>query len=176
MNANRLPRSTPLRITDQYGSIDMVHAIELGYQVLPADAWLSRPVDVLIPAATEKQITGDNAPGVHRQVRLVVEGANGPTTPEADAILADRGIVVVPDVLANSGGVTASYFEQAESNTGQYWSREGRDLDTRRIDDESIPADRRDERTRTDITSRRGVHDRHWTRRGSEPAQGMGVT
>ena len=113
-----------LRISDKYGSIDMVHAIELGYQVLPADAWLTRAVDVLIPAATEKQITGDNAPGISRQVRLVVEGANGPTTPEADAILGDRAILVVPDVLANSGGVTASYFEQVQSNTGRYWSRE----------------------------------------------------
>ena len=113
-----------LRITDEYGSIDMIGAIERGYQVLPADAWLARPVDVLIPAATEKQIIGDNAGDIHRQVRLVVEGANGPTTPEADAILADRGILVVPDVLANAGGVTASYFEQVQSNTGQRWSRE----------------------------------------------------
>ena len=111
-----------LRITDRFGSIDMVRAIELGYQVLPADAWLTRPVDVLIPAATEKQITGDNAPGIHQQVRLVIEGANGPTTPEADAILGERGILVVPDVLANSGGVTASYFEQVQGNTGHYWS------------------------------------------------------
>jgi glutamate dehydrogenase len=113
-----------LRITDRHGSIDKVHAIELGYQVLSAGAWLTRPVDVLIPAATEKQITGDNARGIHRQVRLVVEGANGPTTPEADAVLADHGILVVPDVLANGGGVTASYFEQVQSNTGHYWSRE----------------------------------------------------
>ena len=113
-----------LRITDKFGSIDMVHPSELGYQVLPADAWLTRPVDVLIPAATERQITGDNAPGIHLQVRLVIEGANGPTTPEADAILENRGIFVVPDVLANSGGVTASYFEQVQSNTGHYWSHD----------------------------------------------------
>jgi glutamate dehydrogenase (NAD(P)+) len=92
--------------------------------VLPAEAWLDRPVDVLIPAATEKQITGDNARRIHRRVRVVVEGANGPTTPGADAILADRKVIVVPDVLANAGGVTASYFEQVQSNTGHYWSRE----------------------------------------------------
>jgi glutamate dehydrogenase len=113
-----------LRITDGFGSIDMIRAIELGYQVLPADAWLSRPVDVLIPAATENQITGRNAREIHRQVRLVVEGANGPTTPDADAVLAERRIFVVPDVLANAGGVTASYFEQVQSNTGHYWPRE----------------------------------------------------
>jgi glutamate dehydrogenase/leucine dehydrogenase len=55
---------------------------------------------------------------------MVVEGANGPTTPEADAMLTERGILVVPDVLANAGGVTASYFEQVQSNTGHHWSRE----------------------------------------------------
>ena len=113
-----------LRITDEYGSIDMVRAIELGYEVLPGDAWLTRPVDILIPAATEKQITGGNVRAIHRQVRLVVEGANGPTAPDADPMLTDRGIVVVPDVLANAGGVTASYFEQVQSNTGRYWSRD----------------------------------------------------
>jgi glutamate dehydrogenase (NAD(P)+) len=59
-----------------------------------------------------------------RQVRLVVEGANGPTTPAADAILGRRKILVVPDVLANAGGVTASYFEQVQSNTGHYWSKD----------------------------------------------------
>jgi glutamate dehydrogenase (NAD(P)+) len=111
-------------ITDDYGSIDMVHAIELGYEVLPAGAWLTRPVDVLIPAATEEQITARNVGDIHRRVRMVVEGANGPTTPEADAMLTERGILVVPDVLANAGGVTASYFEQVQSNTGHHWSRE----------------------------------------------------
>jgi glutamate dehydrogenase len=113
-----------LRITDEYGSVDMTGALELGYKVLPGYTWLTRAVDVLIPAATERQISRDNARDIHRQVRLVVEGANGPTTPEADAILADRGILVVPDVAANAGGVTASYFEQVQSNTGHYWSRE----------------------------------------------------
>ena len=113
-----------LTITDEYGSIDTAGAIELGYRVLPARAWLTRPVDVLIPAATERQIDGDNAGDIHRQVRLIVEGANGPTTPEADAILAEREILVLPDVLANAGGVTASYFEQVQGNTGHYWSRE----------------------------------------------------
>jgi glutamate dehydrogenase (NAD(P)+) len=113
-----------LRITDEYGSIDMTGAVELGYRVLPGYTWLTRAVDILIPAATERQITRDNVRDIHQQVRLVVEGANGPTTPEADAILAERGILVVPDVVANAGGVTASYLEQVQSNTGHYWSRE----------------------------------------------------
>ena len=113
-----------LRITDEYGSIDMTGAVELGYRVLPGYTWLTRAVDILIPAATERQITRDNVRDIHQQVRLVVEGANGPTTPEADAILTERGILVVPDVVANAGGVTASYLEQVQSNTGHYWSRE----------------------------------------------------
>ena len=71
------------------------------------------PADVLIPAALEEAITEDNAPGV--QATLIVEGANGPTTPRADEILIDRGIVTVPDILANAGGVTVSYFEWAQN-------------------------------------------------------------
>ena len=74
---------------------------------------ISWPADVLIPAALEEAITEDNAPGV--QATLIVEGANGPTTPRADEILIDRGIVTVPDILANAGGVTVSYFEWAQN-------------------------------------------------------------
>lgn len=72
-------------------------------------AVLELPCDVLIPAALEHQITDENAPRV--QARIVLEGANGPTTPEADAILADKGVLVVPDIYANAGGVVVSYFE-----------------------------------------------------------------
>jgi glutamate dehydrogenase (NAD(P)+) len=71
------------------------------------------PADVLIPAALEDAITEDNAPDV--RATLIVEGANGPTTPKADEILLDRGIVTVPDILANAGGVTVSYFEWAQN-------------------------------------------------------------
>lgn len=71
------------------------------------------PADVLIPAALEDAITAENAPDVRASV--VVEGANGPTTPEADAILRDRGVTIVPDILANAGGVTVSYFEWAQN-------------------------------------------------------------
>jgi glutamate dehydrogenase (NAD(P)+) len=74
-------------------------------------ALLIADCDVLIPAALEQQITVANAERVRAQV--VVEGANGPTTPEADAILAPRGIRVVPDILANAGGVVVSYFQPA---------------------------------------------------------------
>jgi glutamate dehydrogenase (NAD(P)+) len=76
--------------------------------------------DILVPAAVENQITGLNAPNL--RCRMVVEGANGPTTPEADAILRDRGILVVPDILANAGGVVVSYFEWVQNLQELLWS------------------------------------------------------
>jgi len=84
----------------------------------PADV-LEVPCDVLIPAALERQIIEDNAPRL--QCRLVIEAANGPTTPEAEAILRERGILVVPDVLANAGGVTVSYFEWVQDQQHYSW-------------------------------------------------------
>jgi glutamate dehydrogenase (NAD(P)+) len=80
---------------------------------------LTAPCDVLIPAALESQITSANA--AQLRCELVVEGANGPTTPEADTILSSRGILVVPDVLANSGGVTVSYFEWVQGHQKYVW-------------------------------------------------------
>jgi glutamate dehydrogenase (NAD(P)+) len=81
---------------------------------------LELPVEILIPAAIENQLTESNA---HRvSARLVVEGANGPTTMEADEILADAGTTVVPDILANAGGVTVSYFEWLQSRQQFLWS------------------------------------------------------
>jgi len=86
------------------------------------DDVLTIPCDVLIPAALECQITADNAAAL--DCRLVVEGANGPTTPEADRILAERGIPVVPDLLANAGGVAVSYYEWATDIQREAWSDE----------------------------------------------------
>ncbi len=77
-------------------------------------------VDVLIPAALENQITMDNAPGI--RAKIVIEGANGPTTPDAHQHLHDRGVLVVPDILANSAGVTASYFEWVQDRYGYFWT------------------------------------------------------
>jgi glutamate dehydrogenase (NAD(P)+) len=113
-----------VRISDRFGGIDKAKAKDLGYEVLPGDAWLEQPVDILIPAALENQVRGDNAPRVSSKVRLVAEGANGPTTPEADAIMTEKGIFLIPDFLANAGGVTCSYFEQVQSNMNYFWEKD----------------------------------------------------
>ena len=110
-------------VTDRFGTIDRNAAARRGYDVLPGSAWLEQDVDVLIPAALEQQITVDNAARIHGRVRLVIEAANGPTTAEAGRILEDRGVVVVPDILANAGGVTCSYFEQVQGQANYYWER-----------------------------------------------------
>ena len=84
------------------------------------DEFWALDVDVLIPAALENQITVDNV-GLIR-ARLVVEGANGPTTPDANKLLHDRNVLVIPDILANGGGVTVSYFEWVQDRHGYFWS------------------------------------------------------
>lgn len=83
---------------------------------------LLQPCDVLIPAATENVITSRNAAKI--QAKIVVEGANGPTTAVADEILAEKGVFIVPDILANAGGVTASYFEWVQDRQGYFWKEE----------------------------------------------------
>jgi glutamate dehydrogenase/leucine dehydrogenase len=88
---------------------------------------LELPCDILVPAAIETQITEDNAGKL--RCTLVVEGANGPTTPEAEAILLDRGITVVPDILANAGGVAVSYFEWVQDLQFFFWGKE--EIDSR---------------------------------------------
>ena len=126
-------------ISDMYGAIvnenglDMPQVLEHlrkhrtleGYaeaDPLPSGDQLFHDCDVLVPAATENQITSQNA---HRvQAKLIVEGANGPTTAAAQSILDERGVVVVPDILANAGGVTVSYFEWVQDRMGYFWTEE----------------------------------------------------
>ena len=113
-----------LGITDRYGGIDKKKAAALGYEVLPGSSWIEQEVDILIPAALENEITEENVHRISRKVRIVAEGANGPTTPGADKVLQERGIFLIPDLLANAGGVTCSYFEQVQSNTNYYWDKD----------------------------------------------------
>ncbi len=93
-----------------------------GTEELSREEFWAVDCDVLVPAALEKQITADNAGQI--KARLVVEGANGPTVPAADDILNDRGITVVPDVLANAGGVTVSYFEWVQDFSSFFWTED----------------------------------------------------
>ena len=93
-----------------------------GCSEISREEFWSVPCEFLVPAALESQINRHNAGQV--QARIVVEGANGPTTPEAEAILAERGVVVVPDVLANAGGVTVSYFEWVQDFSSFFWSED----------------------------------------------------
>jgi glutamate dehydrogenase (NAD(P)+) len=113
-----------VNITDSYGTIDKDKAKGLGYEVLPGNAWIEQDVDILIPAALENQITIENVQKISKQVKVICEAANGPTTPDADKVINERNIFVIPDFLANAGGVTCSYFEQVQSNQNYYWEKD----------------------------------------------------
>ena len=110
-------------ITDQYGAINKSKALDSGYIIEDADAWLSKDVDVIIPAALEGQVNEQNIGSISPQVKLIAEGANGPTTPAADAIIREKGIFLLPDFLCNSGGVTVSYFESVQNDMNYYWTK-----------------------------------------------------
>ncbi len=113
-----------LKITDKFGGINKAEAKKLGYEILDGDAWIEQEVDILIPAALENQIRQDNVNKISKKVKIIAEGANGPTTPEADKVIQERGIFVIPDFLANAGGVTCSYFEQVQCNMNYYWEKD----------------------------------------------------
>jgi glutamate dehydrogenase (NAD(P)+) len=94
-------------------------AFPAGGTKLSAQDIVFQPCDILIPAAIENQITSTNVERV--QTRILCEGANGPTTPQADAVLDSRGVFIIPDILANAGGVTVSYFEWVQDRQGFFW-------------------------------------------------------
>ena len=111
-------------ITDQYGAISKEKATAAGYKIEDGDAWIEKDVDVLIPAALEGQINAESVQKVSDRVKIVAEGANGPTTLEADALFESNNIFVIPDFLCNSGGVTVSYFESVQNDMNYYWSKQ----------------------------------------------------
>ena len=98
---------------------------------IPRDELLTLKVDVLIPAALENAVTAENAPRV--QAKIVAEAANGPVAPDADRILTDRGVTMIPDILCNVGGVTVSYFEWVQNRQEFYWSAEKVDEELHRV-------------------------------------------
>ncbi|MCD6361170.1 MAG: Glu/Leu/Phe/Val dehydrogenase [Armatimonadetes bacterium] len=117
-NSNGLDIPALKRHCEQTGSVvDFPES-----EPMDADKLLTTECDILVPAALEGQITASNAPDI--RTRLVVEAANAPTTPEADRILNDSGVVIVPDILANAGGVTVSYFEWVQSIQSYFWTEQ----------------------------------------------------
>jgi glutamate dehydrogenase (NAD(P)+) len=109
---------------DKFGTIDQAKAKSYGWEKLPGDAWIEQEVTVLVPAAQENMINGENVGRIKDSVKIIAEGANGPTTPEADAVIKKKGIFLIPDFLCNAGGVTCSYFEQVQCNMNYFWTRE----------------------------------------------------
>jgi glutamate dehydrogenase (NAD(P)+) len=117
-NKNGLDVTKMLEFTKQHKTIDGFP----GGETIANEDLFQLDVDVLVPAALENQITAENAPSI--KAKIVTEGANGPTTPEAHRLLHDRGVFVIPDILANSGGVTTSYFEWVQDRHGYFWAED----------------------------------------------------
>ncbi len=115
-NPNGLNIPHVLEYLNQYKSLEGYPDVDL----VDNKAVLEIPCDVLAPCATENQITSENA--VRIKCKILAEGANGPTTPKADKILHESGVFVIPDILANAGGVTVSYFEWVQDRMGYFWS------------------------------------------------------
>jgi glutamate dehydrogenase (NAD(P)+) len=113
-----------LSITDIYGTIDRKKAEAAGYLVEDGGAWITKEADVLIPAAIEGHVNIDTIKMMSPRVRIVAEGANGPTTPEADEFFKEQRIFMIPDFLCNAGGVTTSYFEGVQNDMNFYWSKQ----------------------------------------------------
>jgi len=111
-------------IKDSFGSIDKEKALGLGCELLDGAEWSAQEVDIIIPCALENQVTPACFFALSEKVKVICEGANGPTIPDCDVLIKDRDIFLIPDFLANAGGVTCSYFEQVQCNMNYFWPKE----------------------------------------------------
>jgi len=109
---------------DAFGTIDKQKAIDYGCELLDGNEWIAQDVDILLPCALENQITPETIKNISDKVKVICEGANGPTTPDCDPIIKEKNIYLVPDFLCNAGGVTCSYFEQVQCNMNYFWPKE----------------------------------------------------
>lgn len=121
---NGLDIDKMVSIKDNFGTIDKEKALELGIEILDGSEWISQDVDILLPCALENQITPETIKNISSRVKVICEGANGPTTPDCDEIIREKNIYLIPDFLCNAGGVTCSYFEQVQCNMNYFWTRE----------------------------------------------------
>ena len=145
-----------------------------GGEPIENDQLFSLDVDVLVPAALENQITEENAPII--KAKIVAEGANGPTTPEAHRQLHERGIFVIPDILANAGGVTTSYFEWVQDRHGYFWEEHEVNQRLESEDDGSVPRRAADVDQVQDRHAHGRLHRRHQPRGdGDEDARDVCV-
>ena len=113
-----------MTITDQYGTIDKDKANKAGYVIEDGDAWIEQGCGCAHPGRhREARSTAENVDQISKQVKIVAEGANGPTTPEADEVFKKHSIFDIPDFLCNAGGVTCSYFESVQNDMNFYWTK-----------------------------------------------------
>lgn len=122
-NLNGIDVEKMASIKDSYGTIDKEKAVALGCELLDGGAWIEQEVDIILPCALENQITPETVAKLNSSVKVICEGANGPTTPDADEIIKAKNIYLVPDFLCNAGGVTCSYFEQVQCNMNYFWDK-----------------------------------------------------
>ena len=123
-NINGIDVDQLVSIKDSFGSINKQKALDLGYELLDGNEWIAQDVDILLPCALENQITPEALAKISDKVKVICEGANGPTTPDSDEIIKEKGIYLIPDFLCNAGGVTCSYFEQVQCNMNYFWPKE----------------------------------------------------
>ena len=123
-NLNGIDVDQMASIKNSFGTINKQKAIDLGFELLDGDEWFKQDVDILLPCALENQITPPVLEKISDKVKVICEGANGPTTPDSDKIIKEKNIFLVPDFLCNAGGVTCSYFEQVQCNMNYFWPKE----------------------------------------------------